>query len=257
MTQRDNILQELQELKSTLADTGFQNPYQAPAGYFDGLAGEILKRAKALDAITATEELENLSPLLSTISKKMPHSLPEGYFASLEKKLEQTISTNNKQTAQEELESLSPLLSGLKKKTTYTLPEGYFENLQPAIDKEISGSKAKIVSITSRKWFRYAAAAVVTGFFATIGFLALNKEKTIDPQSKSFAWVKKNLKKVSTDDINEFVELANEGATDVVKVEAKDEISNLLKDVSDKEIQEFLNDTQLAEAGTDDDLILN
>jgi hypothetical protein len=259
MTQRDTILQELQELKSSLADAGFQNVYQVPAGYFDGLADEILKRARALEATTAKEELENLSPLLSTISKKMPHSVPVGYFDTLEKKLEQAISTDSEQTAKEELETLSPLLSELKNKKTYTVPVGYFENLQPTIsvDKENEGSKTKIVSITSRKWFRYAAAAVVIGFVATIGFIVFNRNESIDPANKSYAWVEKNLKKVSTDEINEFVELANEGTTDMVKTEAKDEISNLLKDVSDKEIQEFLNETQLAEPGTDDDLILN
>ncbi len=256
MTQRETILLELQELESNLADAGFQNVYQAPAGYFEGLAGEILKRVKALDAITAGEELENLSPLLSTISKKMPHSVPDGYFDTLGKTLEQTISPVNEQTAKEELESFSPFLSELKNKETYTVPVGYFENLQPAINIEHAGFKAKVVSITSRKWFRYAAAAVVIGFVATMAFLIRDK-KDIDPDNKSYAWVEKNLKKVSTDDINEFVELANAETTDIAKVEAKDEIDNLLKDVSDKEIQEFLNDTQLAEPGTDDDLILN
>jgi hypothetical protein len=254
MTQRNYILQELKELKSILADTGFQNTYQAPAGYFEGLADEILKRVKALESTTATEELANLSPLLSTISKEMPHSVPAGYFDTLGKKLEQTIATNKDQTPQEELENLSPLLSGLKKRKTFTVPEGYFENLRPAIDLENSGSATKVIPITSHKWFRYAAAAVVIGFVATVGFLFLNK-KDIDPTN--YAWVKKNLKKVSTDDINEFVELANAETFDVVKVDAKDEISNLLKDVSDKEIQDFLNDTQSAESGTDDDLILN
>ena len=46
-------------------------------------------------------------------------------------------------------------------------------------------------------------------------------------------------------------------ATDIAKTETKDEINNLLKDVSDKEIQDFLNDTQAVESETDDDLILN
>lgn len=257
MTQRDTISQELQELKSILADTGFQNPYQVPAGYFDGLADEILNRVRALETTSPSEELAALSPLLSSISKKMPHSVPAGYFDTLGKKLEQTISTHTDETAQEELENLSPLLSQLKKKTSYTVPDGYFENLQPAITTENTGTGANVVSLTRTKWFRYAAAALVIGFVATIGFFALNKKEPIDPENKSFAWVKKNLKKVSTDEITEFVELANEESVDVARNGGKNEINNLLKDVSDKEIQEFLNDTQLAEAGTDHDLILN
>ena len=70
MTQRENILQELRELKSILADADFQTTYKAPAGYFDGLAEEILNRVKALEATSASEELVALSPLLSSISKK-------------------------------------------------------------------------------------------------------------------------------------------------------------------------------------------
>ena len=242
MTNRENILQELQELKSILADAGFQNTYQVSTGYFDGLADEILKRVRALESTTAEEELKNLSPLLSSISKQMPHSVPAGYFDAFEKKLEQTISTNKDQTAQEELETLSPLLSELKnkntytipegyfeelgtklkqtisnvdvkdltvqeelenlspllstlkKKKTYTIPEGYFENLQPAIDKATFPA-AKVISITNRKWFRYAAAALVIGFVATVGLLFFNKQESIDPADKSYSWIKKNLNK--------------------------------------------------------------
>ena len=306
MKKRDNILQELQELKSILADTGFQNTYQAPSGYFDGLADEILKRVRALESTTAEEEIKNLSPLLSSISKQMPHSVPAGYFEVLGKKLEQTISTVDvdDQTAQEELENvsqllselkkkntytipagyfevlgkkleqtistvnvkdhtpqeeietLSPLLNELKKKKTYSIPEGYFENLQAVINKATVPA-AKVISITNHKWFRYAAAAVVIGFVATVGLLFFNKQESIDPADKSYSWVKKNLKKVSTDDINEFVELANAGSADVVKSDAKVEMNNLLKDVSDKEIQDFLNDTQSPESETGDELILN
>lgn len=304
MAQKDNILKELLELKSELAAVSRQNIFHVPAGYFDGLAAEILKKIRALESgngaemadflsplagdlskqmtystpagyfnnlpeqilkrIKATEpdnaagELASLSPLLSKISKRAPYAVPAEYFDSVEKKLEQLLIINNKgQTAGEELEDISPLLNKLKKQTTYTVPDGYFENLQLPVVNENIDTKAKVVSITSRKWFRYAAAALVIGFVATIGFLLLNKPERIDPSVKSFAWVQKNMKKVSTDDINEFVELASAGTPDVAKTDAKEEINNLLKDVSDKEIQDFLNDTQLAESETDDDLILN
>ena len=307
MTKRDNILQELQELNSSLADAGLQNVYMAPAGYFDSLAHDILKRIRALESTNAEEELKNLSPFLSSISKQMPHSVPAGYFEAFEKKLVQTVSSvdvgdqsaqeeletlspllsslkkkktysvpagyfdafekkleqpistvnNNDLSAQEELESLSLLLSELKKKEIYTVPVGYFENLKPSIDIANALPPVNVISITSRKWFRYAAAAIVIGFVATVGLLFFNNTESIDPADKSYSWVKKNLKKVSTDEINEFVELANAGTADVVKSDAKVEINNLLKDVSDKEIQDFLNDTQTSEAETGDELILN
>jgi hypothetical protein len=256
MAQQDNILKELQELNSGLSIIGRQNVFAAPAGYFDNFAGIIINRIKALEAVNGTEELALLSPLLSQVSKRNPYTVPAGYFDGLEKKLEDIILTEG-QNAAEELESLSPLLSSLKNKSTYSIPEGYFEKLPAVKENIVTETNTKVVSITNRKWFRYAAAAMVIGIVATIGFILLNKEKNIDPSEKSFAWIQKNMKKVSTDDINEFVELASAGSADMVKVETKEEISNLLKDVSDKEIQDFLNDTQSAESETEDELILN
>jgi hypothetical protein len=114
-----------------------------------------------------------------------------------------------------------------------------------------------VISIARIKWVRYAAAAIVVGLVATIGFRFLNKKEGMEPADKSFTWVEKNLKKVSTDDINAFVELVSPESTDVVKTDTKDEIRNLLKDVTDKEIQDFLNDTQVDEPESNDDLILN
>lgn len=256
MAHQDNILRELLDLNSGLSTISRQNVYHAPVGYFDNLEGKIMNSIKALDAINAAEELAFLSPLLSQTSKTNPYNVPVGYFDGLEKKLEAIISVEG-QTATEEIESLSPLLSSLKNKSTYTVPEGYFEKVPVVNENAVTETKARVISITSRRWFRYAAAAIVIGVVATIGFIRFNNGKNIDPSEKSFAWIQKNMKKVSTDDINEFVELASAGSADMVKVETKDEISNLLKDVSDKEIQDFLNDTQAAESETEDDLILN
>ena len=302
MTQPDIILQELLELKSTLAGISRQNPFQvplsyfddlaseiltkvkalstnpedgqlqslsplflaskqvpysAPAGYFDGLAENILKNVKALEATNAADELASLSPLLSSISKQNLYTAPVGYFDTLDKTLAQITIDFGNESVGEELENISPLLAGLKKQTPYTLPVGYFENLPYRNARENTVPAAKVISITSRKWFRYAAAALVIGFVATVALLMLNKPERIDPADKSFSWVQKSMKKVSTDEINEFIELANAGNPEVVKTTGREEINNLLKDVSDKEIQDFLNETQTAVPETDDDLIMN
>jgi hypothetical protein len=257
MANRNDILKELQELNSNLPGLAHQNAYQVPAGYFNELADELLKRVKALEASTAKEELAILSPLLSSIKKETPFTVPAGYFDTIGNTIEQTVLKGTSQEAGEELEELSPLLSSLQKKSTYTVPEGYFENLNPV--GELSEPVAKVIPITRRKWVRYAAAAIVIGFVATLGLWNRGGQgESIDPSTKSFAWVEKNLKKVSTDEITEFVESVNiENSDAVAKVDGKDEISNLLKDVSDKEIQDFLNETQSAETSTGDDLILN
>ena len=255
MTQRDNILNELHELNSDLGELNQQPVFQVPGGYFDNLADEVLKKVKASEAASAKEELAILSPFLSAISKSTPYSVPVGYFERFENKLDQIIFAGKDQTVKEELESLSPLLSGLKNRPTYTVPEGYFQHLHQPKEHAVPATKTKVVSLTGRKWFRYAAAAIVVGFVAVIGLMLLNKKETIEPTDKSSAWVQTNMKKVSTDEINEFVELANATSSGIVKTDTKDEINKLLKDVSDKEIQDFLNDTGTAE--TEDDLILN
>ena len=264
MTQRDNILQELTELQSTLANASSQNVYQAPAGYFEDLAGRVLNRIKALEAENATEELNYLSPLLSSISKKTPYSIPSGFFNELDEKIIHAVKDDSDMlTPAEELETLSPLLSSLKKEMPvryghpggpYSIPEGYFEN----INAPVIQPQAKVVSITRQKWFRYAAAAIVTGFIVMAGFLFLSK-KEIDPDQKPFAWVEKNMKKVSTDQINEFVQLADEQAPVVASIDAttKNEIKELIKDITDEEIQDFLNETQTEETDNSDDLLLN
>jgi hypothetical protein len=259
MTQKDNILQELRDLHSSLVNAASQNIYQVPAGYFDGLAEQVLRRIKALEAVNAAEELNHLSPLLNSISKKMPYSVPSNFFDGLAESITGSV-INEHQTPAEELETLSPLLSGLKKEMPYSVPMGYFETINTTT---VIQPPAKVISITKQSWFRYAAAAVVTGFIIMAGFLVFNKQGNIDPKEKSFAWVEKSLNKVSTDDIDKFVELADEEAPVIASADAsneikdKNEIKELIKDVSDKDLQDFLDETRSDETDSNDDVLMN
>lgn len=253
MTQKENILQELNELKSMLATVALQNVYTVPVGYFDGLAAQVLNSIKAMEAKNAVEELSYLAPLLNNISKQMPYTIPAGYFEGLAEKAMQLVRESNDylqkesfgQTAKEELETLSPLLSGLNRKMPYAVPQGYFETLGEKRNKPA----AKVVSITQRKWFRYAAAAVVTGVVVLGGFIFINSRKAVDPVEQPYAWVKKSLKKVDKADIDAFVNLADEEITNLVVTSPvkPEEIKELLKDVSDKEIQDFLDETTVTD----------
>lgn len=252
MTRKDYILQELSELNSSLGGNMDQLPYQVPAGYFDSLPENVLARIKAMEAATAREELLHLSPLLAGLSKEVPYSVPQGYF-------EKMAVPANTQTAAEELSSLSPLLSELKKETPYSVPEGYFENLSSSPYSATIKPQAKVISITSRRWFRMAAAAVVTGVIVTAGFII--KKGKVDPAENSYAWVKKNTKKVSTEKIEEFVTLAEEENLNAEPVVATAEpkaqdVKELIKDVPENEIQSLLNDTQVLD-NTDDVEMVN
>jgi len=264
MTQNSNILQELNDLKSILVKVAPQNVYTVPEGYFDGLADQVLNQIKAMEAVNAAEELAYLSPVLSKISREMPYTLPEGYFEGLEENLMQSVRESNDylqkeslgQTAKEELETLSPLLSGLKKQMPFSVPQGYFETLPTGshglheASAKTNKPETKVVLLTSRNWFRYAAAAIITGVIALGGFMYFNSRNQVDPVEQPYAWVKKSIKKVDKAAIDAFVKLADEElpdqsvASNPVKPE---EIKELMKDVSDKEIQDFLDETASAE----------
>jgi len=238
MTQKDNILQELKELESTLANHPAQNTYTVPGGYFEGLVAQTLNRIKALEATTASEELSFLSATLNNISKETVYTVPAGYFEGLEEKILQSVSRDNNQTAKEELETLSPLLSGLKKEIPYAVPAGYFDSLQ-------TKQETKVVSITSHKWFRYAVAAVMVGVVATVALLINNSQRSFD---KFVAKVDKEIKKASDKELIEFVELTD-ASRDMAVNGSKEDVKELLKDIPAAELQEFLE--EVAEPGID------
>lgn len=250
MPQSATILQELQELNSSLAPGTPAMGYEVPDGYFDGLATSILQRIRAMEAVTPAEELAHLSPLLAGISKQTPYTVPADYLASLDP----GIAFYEEMNAQEELAQLSPLLSGLNKQDLFTVPEGYFEKpLSPVTEKK---EEAHVVRMAPRKWFKYAVAASVTALVALSAVLWLNQKSAPGANKQPYAWVEKNMKKVSTEDISKFVDLADETTPDVVKADVSADIKNLLKNVSDKEIQDFLKDVPSDET-EEDDILFN
>lgn len=261
MTTRNTILNELNGLGSTLANYSPQNFYEVPDGYFEGLPNQVLARIKALEASNPHEELEMLSPLLNLISKEYPYSVPSGYFDALPENMLTGIKGNaDYQDPSEELASISPMLGKISKVPPYSLPEGYFENL----GNELKGKTrekltAKLIPITGRKWFRYAAAAVVISFIAMGGWMVMVSKK-VDPVKNPDGWVAKNTKKISTEEIYNFINLADE---ELIKEgaapdsnSANEEIRELMKDVPESEIQNFLNETAALE-DNDADILLN
>ena len=130
MTTRDNILNELVLLNSTLTQANLENVYKVPSGYFEGLAEAIMSRIKTLNSSDVSAELNELYPELNAISGKLTYTVPIGYFNGLEEKLMQHVrESSDYLSPQEELNTVSPFLSGLKKQNPYTVPSGYFESI--------------------------------------------------------------------------------------------------------------------------------
>ncbi len=245
MIQKDNILQELIELKSSLATITPKNVYTVPVGYFDDVLAQVLNRIKASEAVNAVEELSYLSPMLSRISKQMPYAVPVGYFEELGEK---SVNDNNDhQTVTEELETLSPLLSGLKKQMPYSVPRQYFETLTEKINVGENDPSSKIISLTSRKWFRYAAAAVITGLFVMAGFLFSRSEK--ESGGKALAKFTRDVKKMDEtqkDKLMDFMDAGMSGdeTAQVNTGKKSDEVKNLLQGISEEELKDFQEQTE-------------
>jgi len=258
MTQSNNILQELRELESSLAGQPVQNIFTVPAGYFEDFAGQMLNRIKALEAGNASEELSYLSPVLNSVSKQTPYKVPAGYFESVDARLVLIMQEQSTVSAAEELESISPLLSSIGKKMPYAVPENYFENLTNTNESHANQGHANVVSITRRKWFRYAAAAVITGIIALGALLYFNIKNKVDPNKDPEKWVAKNTKKIDPKAMDAFVQMADENlvvATTPVKPE---EVKELMKDVSDKELKDFLDEIpESASSSSDEDVMMN
>lgn len=250
MTQKDNILQELKELNSSLGSNTGQNVYEIPEGYFDVLVEKVMARIKALESGNAAEELNALSPFLGKMSKENPYSIPGNYFETLSNNLLESVSTN-KLSAKEELAAISPLLSSLKKENPYNVPEGYFESLPVTNQKEEIQPSAKVVSLINRNWFRYAAAAVVTGIIVLASLQFFSGEK--EPGGKALAKFTRDIKKMDEqqkDDMIDFFDAGLDGKeTAQVNTDAKNsqEVKELLEGVSEEELKDFQEQTEAIE----------
>ncbi len=216
-------------------------PMTVPEGYFENFPGLMLGLAKSGES-DAAREIESLSPILSGLRHKSTYVVPADYF-------EQSI--DSVQSAAAEIAGLSPLLAGLDKSMPYKVPQGYFENLTLPTAKRT----ATVVKMGARKWFRYAAAAVITGLIATMSVVFINSGIE-EPGKDGQAWIRKSMKQVSTDELNEFVALTEEPVAEV-KPENAREMQALMQDVSDQEIQSFLADAQGTTPEDDDELIFN
>ena len=244
MNSRNTIQDELNELNSGLNTNSNNTPYSVPEGYFEGLAASVLAKIKGEMPVSASEEIAQLSPLLAGISRKSPYSVPDDYFQS-------NIDSLNTFTSESE-ESL--VLSFIDKEMPHRVPTGYFANLPEQILEKVSGRDSKVIPLMKRKWMRLAVAAMVTGIIAISGIVYFNNRggNTAPAGDPTVA-----VKKASTQELNDFLKTTTlVDVNDMSKTTAttpKTERKNLFNDVSDKELQAFLNQVPT----DDDDLDIN
>ena len=191
------------------------------------------------------DELNELNSLLPLEKGPEVYSVPAGYFEGFAESVVQRLKIDSLSSS-EELEEIAPFLASLPKEMPFSVPDGYFESLPGIILKKVSPREAKVIPISSsRKWMPYAVAAMVAGIIAVSSVLYFgNNNQEIDPASESYEWVATILKNVPNKELDEFINttyisssaLANTNASD------KTEVRKLLKDISDSEINKFLEE---------------
>ena len=233
MNNRTTIQKELEELNSPLP---FEKPvetYFVPTGYFENFAASVLQKLQGENSLSVNEELEGLSPVLAGIPKEMPFTVPQGYFNS---------NTNGLTSWVKEEE---PQFFSGNKEMPYEVPDGYFENLSGILLKKANPREAKVISISfSRRWMRYAVAALVAGVIAVSSVLYFGQDKSVDPASDSYSWVEKNLKNIPDKELDEFLNTTYVSTSAVAKNGSSDkvEVRKLLKDIPNAELDKFLEE---------------
>ena len=233
MSNRKHIQDELKELKTDLPIDQNGSPFAVPEGYFEGFADSVLSKIKGEQLQFAMDEIAQLSPLLAGISRRMPFSVPEAYF-------QETIEFLPVLTSENE-ESL--VLSFVDKEMPYQVPSGYFLDLSGQVLDKISEPGGKVIPMGRRKWMRIAMAAIFAGIITISGIFYFNSKKDISVDNPE--WVSKKVKNVSDREIEEFVKTTDVNSTSPVTAQnipvKTSDVKRLLQDVSDKDINAFLD----------------
>lgn len=227
MNAQNNIQDELRSLNSNLPLGNGQNPFSVPHGYFEGLPASILAQVKGQEE-TASEEIKNLSPLVAGISKNMPFAVPPDYFGSTLKELPVLIHEDEE----------SDLLSLINKQMPFAVPVGFFENLPAQLVKKVAETKPKVIPLFKRTWMRMAVAATVAGIISFSGYVYFNGQKNTD--ANAGAPIAKQLKNVSTKELDEFIKNTDVPVTSADLTAARSDVKKMLTGVSDKELDAFL-----------------
>ena len=162
MYSNDTIQNELKELNSILAGISNENVYTVPTGYFEVLSHDILLGIKE-----------------QTIAAADISTVPAGYFDGLA----DTIMGKIKAGADEE----PAFLADLKGINVYRVPQGYFDDLATSIVNKLH-QPAKVVVMEKRSsFFRYAAAAVITGIMGLSVISVFDKKENAHSTNTTLA----------------------------------------------------------------------
>jgi hypothetical protein len=241
MWKRENIIEELKQISAVVAGIPPINVYTVPVLYFDELPTIIVQRLK-----------EGSSGLLPSIPAQPVYTVPDGYFEAFPSKILSAIKANKSGSIQEELMAMSPLLASIPKHNVYSVPEGYFEKLK--IDNQPI-EKAKVIPF--RKVMKYAAAAVTISVMAIGGYLFFDKNAQLKSLQSQETNVSAAVNTLSEAEIVNYLEnhstAMEVNSTPFYIPDAGFDVQQVIKDLSDEELQEFLKQNPAPTQGVQQD----
>jgi hypothetical protein len=213
--------------------------FEVPAEYFKEFPLTLLKCIELEEKAFEKDKLEIFSPLLREMKKTVPFKLPEGYFEQFPSDIIEGV--NAVDYVNQELESHSPIMNDLKIQNGYKVPDGYFDNLGDNLLSTVkSPRKASVIPFNfNKKMLRYGVAALVAGLMS-IAAWTFYHDKPVLHAGNELA----DMKKISNDEIINYLE-----STPVTSVEnvstasiiiKEDDVKELFNDVSDEELQQYL-----------------
>jgi len=239
----------VQDIMHTIEEKPVMNANtDVPAGYFDGLASFIMSRIKTESA------LEEDSSLLQPLKKHNTYTVPQGYFDGLAGSI---ISKINERYAEDER---SELLDAVRNINPYSVPPGYFDSLAATITSKLPQPAKVIVMQKRSSFFKYAAAAVITGILglSVISIVDKRQAEEIGPSSTTLmADAKKiidnnsfdkELSAISDDDIIAYLQKGGEDVNAALVASVEDD-KNLPEAVDyltdDKTLDNLLNELNI------------
>ena len=190
------------------------------------------------------KELSAISQTVANLPDRPVFTVPENYFSSFPEMMMARI----REDAKEEISLISPLLGRMDKKTPFKVPEGYFEDLEKQLLKpalqELPSAPAPVIHMFRKKQiWKMSVAAAVAGLIGISAWFYFSQDKSMI--SLEQVNVKAELPKVSDQDMADYLQLVpdlpNPETLPVAGLDNLD-IEDMLKNVQDGELQQFISE---------------
>lgn len=222
----------MKEISPLLADLPPLNPYSVPYNFFEQLPDSIRKRI-----------MEGVSTVPHpSFPSKQPFTVPEGYFENLAGNILKRIHSVDTSEVLGETRAISSIVAEASRTQPFTVPAGYFESLaEQAVIRVKESVSPRVVRMNfSRKVFRYAAAAVLTGVIVVTAFL-FSRQSNNNGQAGSAMIDNVSLNELENYLSTEPIETSVNSIGFVSSDLSADDIKEFINDISDEGLQQYVN----------------